>query len=196
MAFAFIIAGIVFCIALTRTPISIDFKNNNFYHICIFVPTLFFGLFAIYEYENHKREVQVNLLCQYNQRYSTDCNIRTMLEWMLKVSISNDKGDIVGVDLSKSYFTPGVNTKELFMRFFEELYLQIEEGNLNAQDVYELFAYYAIKFDKHNEFHKEIVDYTSKEDVEKLPESERNEVNKNWKKFSKFIDKMNEIEGK
>ena len=117
-----------------------------------------------------------------------------MLDWMLKVGITNDCGDIIDVDLGKCYYIPGINTKEMFMRFFEELYLQIEEQNLDAKEVHDLFAYYALKFDKFNDYHKDITDYTAKDEVDKMDKDKAEHVNKNWKRFSKFIKIMDEIE--
>ncbi len=152
--------------------------------------------YAKKQYDRHLKEEYTKLLCQYNQRYSTDCNIRTMLDWMLKVAISDNNGDIVGVDLSKSYYKPGINTKEMFMRFFEELQVQIENKYLNAYDVYDLFAYYAIRFDRFEEYHKDIKDYTRIELVKKESHSSKNTINNNWKRFSNFIELMTKIENK
>ena len=194
IAFASIFAGIVLCIALANTSIGHDIPNHySIFNICLFITTLVFGLYAINEYGNHKREMQTNLLCQYNQRYSADQNIKKVIEWMLKTAHLDKKGEIDKVNLLKSLCSPSINTKEMFMRFFEELQLQIEEKNLNAKDVYELFSYYAIKFDEFNEYHKDITDYTPIKEVYKMAEDQRKSVNENWRRFSKFIEEMHEI---
>lgn len=159
-----------------------------------FFVALYATCYAKKQYERHLKEEHTKLLCEYNQRYSTDCNIRTMLEWMLKVSIQNEKGEIVGVNIERCTYNPGINTKEMFMRFFEELQLQIERKNLEAKEVSDLFAYYALKFDKFTEYHKDITDYTAKEEMDKMDEAKKDEVNENWKRFSNFIHKMHKIE--
>lgn len=151
---------------------------------------------ACYAKEQYLRHLEVEhtkLLCGYNQRYSTDCNIKAMLRWMLEVAVTDEKGEIINVDLTKCCYSPGINTKEMFMRFFEELYLQIEKGNLNANEVYDLFAYYALKFDEFDEYHEDITDYTAKEEVDKMDKDKMDAVNENWKRFSKFIQIMDEI---
>ena len=150
--------------------------------------------YARTKYEEHLKEEHTKLLCEYNQRYSNDCNIKIVIEWMLKVAVTNEKGDIVGVNLAISNYEPSINTKEMFMRFFEELYIQMDVGNLKKDEVHDLFAYYAIKFDNFKEYHNKVTDYTSYEEVQKLSDSEKNNVNANWKYFSKLIDAMIEFE--
>ena len=47
----------------------------------------------------------------------------------------------------------------MFMRFYEELKLQIDEGNIKKEDDKKFFSYYAIKFHENDHFHENIADY-------------------------------------
>lgn len=200
MIIAYIIVGFIFLIVIA---------NENWNSVCqkveyisylgaaanigVFITSVIAGIYAIVQYENHKKEEHTKLLCEYNKRYSTECYITTMLEWMLKVGETNNNGDIVDVNLNKSYIKPGINTKELFMRFFEELHLQIADNNLNPEEVYDYFAYYVLLFDEFNEYHQDITDYVSRKDLERMDKSEKKAVNENWKRFSDFVCMMHDI---
>ena len=86
----------------------------------------------------------------------------------------------------------GIYEKEMFMRFFEELYLQIKAGHLNREDVYHLFAYYALKYNKYLDFRKNIEDYKSKEE---LPANEKDAKEyDNWTNFRCFVEEMTKQE--
>lgn len=197
---AFIFAGIVLCCAFTNA--IIEYAVSNYFisylsaisDIGLFMTTIVATIYAMMQYNEHKNAQRTNLLCEYNQRYSTDTNIKRVIEWILKVAITNEKGEVINVDIDKSYYKPGINTREMFMRFFEELQLQIDKGNLNANDVYNFFAYYAIIYDQFEDLHKDITDYTRWEVVKSTKYGQEDKIiNDNWDLFSKFVAKMNEI---
>ena len=119
--------------------------------------------YAFDQYQNYKNVERTKLLCEYNQRYSSDRNIHDVVSWMLRVAIVNDKGDIVGADPLRCFCKPGIHEKEMFMRFFEELYLHVDNKSIEKKKACLLFSYYAIKFDEIKEFRLEITDYNSKE---------------------------------
>ena len=142
--FAFIIAGIVFCCAFACTTTDeirlltgMDILFTEYLAAIVscgtFMATCFAALFAVNEYQNHKEEQRIGLLGEYNQRYSTDKNIQKVVRWMLKVAIVDESGEIVGANPDRSVCKPDVHEKEMFMRFFEELYLHIKTGIIRKE---------------------------------------------------------------
>ena len=117
-------------------------------------------VYAILEYRRHKKSVSTNLLCQYHQRYVSDKNIESVIQYMLRTAKVDENGEIVGFDETKaSGSDPGIYEKEIFMRFYEELQLQIDDGNIDNDIARDMFSYYVLKFDEIKDFHKEITDY-------------------------------------
>lgn len=203
--FAFVIAGVVFCCAfacttteevgiLLNTEIAYTEYLTAIANCGVFLATCFTALYAVVEYQNHKKEHRIKLLGEYNQRYSTDRNIQKVITWMLKVAIVDNKGDIVGADPNKYFYKPDINTKEMFMRFFEELYLHVNNNSIDKRQACQLFSFYAIKFDEIKEFRLDITDYRSKKE---LIEEERNsEETKDeqtliyWINFREYVEEM------
>ena len=110
---------------------------------------------------------------------------------MLRVAILNDKGEIVGADPIRCYYNPGVHEKEMFMRFFEELYLHVGNKSLDKRQVCLLFSYYAIKFDEIKEFRLDITDYKSKEELEKGKKTnDEKDNNIYWTNYRIFVNEM------
>lgn len=145
--------------------------------ITSFLALLVAGLGAWYakkEYNKHLEEERTKLLCDYNYRYSTDKNVECVIKWMLKIAITDKNGFITGVDRSIANTRPGIYEQEMFLRFFEELYQQIKNEKLDRQKVSNLFSYYALVFDKFEDYHLDITDYN--EDV--------------WNDFRYFVKEM------
>ena len=159
-----------------------------------FIVALCGGLYAVCQYNNHLKEEKRKMLCEYNKRYSSDKNIEKVVEWMLLIArTDDDTGEIIGVKQNIKCIPPSIYTKEMFMRFFEEINLRIEKGDMNADEVYKLFAYYAMKFDEYPGFRLDIKDYKKESELEGNSE----DVNKNkdyWVDFRSFIEKMKKVE--
>lgn len=155
--------------------------------------------YAIVQYKNHLKEEKRKLLCEYNQRYSSDKNIESVIVWMLQVA-KTDKitGEIIGVNREREAksISPGIHKKEMFMRFFEELNIRLEKNDMNANEVYSLFAYYALKFDKYWDFRLDIKDYKNELELRGMHESDRKVFHDYWTGFRSFISKMKTEEQK
>lgn len=117
---------------------------------------------AFYEYKAHDEEEKKQLLLKYNERYSTDENINQVLEFL--TSRGQYKVQI-----------PTVNQREMFLRFFEELEIQIQNNMLDADLVYDLFSFYALEAGKPDDF------LTSKYE------------NQNWRYYMDFYKRMKRI---
>jgi hypothetical protein len=130
--------------------------------------------YAKKQYEKHQEEERTKLLCEYNQRYSTDKNVECVIEWMLKTAIMGKDGRIEKVNRYTNTEAPSVHQKEMFMRFFEELHMQISKNKLDKHEVFNLFSYYALVFDKFEEYRLDITDYNNGE----------------WKSFRDFVEQM------
>ena len=153
--------------------------------------------YAIKQYKRHLQDEHTKLLCEYNYRYSNDSNIRTVIEWMLRVADTDEYGDINGVKSNCYFYAPGINTKELFMRFFEELNLQMEKKNLKSKEVFDLFAYYALRFHEYKDFRLDIDDYKTNEELNDISDDKtRKKMEYRWHNFRSFIGKMKEEENK
>lgn len=157
------------------------------------------AVYAIVQYEDYKLAERTKLFCEYNQRYSTDKNIEEVIQWMLKVSIQDENGQIIGASPMRTYYNPGIYKKEMFMRFFEELNKRIDNKHISKSDAYDFFSYYALLFDRYREFRLDITDY--KRQDKKEDEKDQNNTNECgqdktnlWRGFSSFIEKMIEEE--
>lgn len=127
-------------------------------------------LWIIKEYYAYKRREEANVLSSFNQRYSTDKNIQAVVEYlMMYEDIRNKKGFTYPMP------SPTPFQKELFLRFFEELQIAIENKSLPKDKAYDMFAHYALEADKELNFVADI-----KDDC--------------WKRFHSFINEMKKIE--
>ena len=129
--------------------------------------------FGVKEYDKHIKDKKADMLCQYSQRYATDMNIKKVVDWMLRNM--NDNGSLKVSDHRTTEGEPNVFEKEMFMRFFEELYAQMKRGYLRDDDVKKMFSYYALKFNDYKFFRNSITDYLDKD---------------TWNDFHQFIIKM------
>ena len=112
---------------------------------------------------------------------------------MLKVAKLDNNGEIVGAHPNRILLIkPSINEKEMFMRFFEEVYLHIKEDNLDKESVFRLFAYYAIKSDGHPEFRLDITDYKNEKELNKIKDEKvKKELSIRWSGFREFAKQMN-----
>ena len=95
--------------------------------------TLFAFVWATKEYDLHKETLKAKVLSEYNKRYTEDPNIVRVVRCLQNYRDSN------------SYQCYKLTKQEIqmFMRFFEELKVQINHGRIDEEDVFELFTYYA-----------------------------------------------------
>ena len=120
--------------------------------------------YAMKEYNLHKKREESDILAKFNERYSTDENIQKSLK------------DLIVLKKNKNVNNPEVlNHHEMFLRFFEELQIAIENKALNPEIVCYMFAYYAIEADRCD-------DFVSKEDNYQT-----------WKRFKVFVQDMKKI---
>lgn len=119
---------------------------------------------TIWEYLNHRKRIKAEVLGQYNKRYSEDEHINKVVPFLIS-DIMKEK--IVKVS---------VHDVEMFMRFFEEIELQIEIDRLDAESVYDLFSYYALYLDSRHSLLESLTidDY----------------IEENWKLYLKFVNRM------
>ena len=102
---------------------------------------LFAFIVTLLEYLSSKDAKQAQVLSEYNKRYTEDPNIIKVVKYLNYIdkdgNINNPNRDI-----------PSNYEVEMFMRFFEEIELQIRTGRLDDKDVNNLFVYYAYKLGK------------------------------------------------
>lgn len=101
-------------------------------------------IIACNEYFEHKDKKQAAILSEYNQRYSTDPNIIKVVQYLNYMDNGGKINNPIRV-------RPSNYEVEMFMRFFEELGLQIECGRLKQEDVEDLFLYYAKKLNENSD---------------------------------------------
>ena len=112
--------------------------------ISAFVACLAFCV-ATHEYSLHKDSNQARVLADYNQRYCSDPIIAKVVRYLHE-----------NKDNRCSFIKPTSNEVELFMRFIEELEIQIERKRLDEDDVCCLFLYYAHYLGTEEEIRKEL----------------------------------------
>ncbi len=132
------------------------------------IVTLFAFIVAWMEYHSRLDSMKAQVFSEYNKRYSEDPNIVKVVKYLNYI-------DLDGTIHNPHQEKPSNYEVEMFMRFFEELELQIRYGRLNEKDVLDLFVYYANKIN----INKELRNHLGVTDYEK-----------NW---SIFISLMNRI---
>lgn len=68
----------------------------NIANVGLFITAVLSACYTYRQYKKHLEEERTKLLCEYNQRYSTDKNVRCVVKWMLNVA-EVQNGDINGV---------------------------------------------------------------------------------------------------
>ena len=130
-------------------------------------------VYAKKEYDHHKKSEQTSLLCQYLNRYVNSETIQKVTEYIIETALLDEKENIIGFDNSKKpQDAPSIREKELFMHFFEEIQLHIDNNMIDANVAKELLGYYAGIFHKYEGFHQGISDY---------------ENEKYWRLYLKFV---------
>ena len=149
------------------------------------------ALYAMYKYETHLKEEKTRLLCDYNQRYASCKDVKRIIEWIHKVVVEDEKGKIMEIDIQRTNIRPTLHTKEIFMRFFEEINIQLSNNNLDLDNVFHLFAYYPLLLNKFPELREDIADYKSDEELSIMDnEEEKKRLEKYWSNFRTFIKRM------
>ena len=116
--------------------------------------------YAKKEYEYHKKCERTTLLCHYLDRYANTETIRKVICYILDTALLDEKGNIVGIDPDKhSDSVPTLREKELFMHFFEEIQLQINNEMIDKSDAFDLMGYYCGIFHRIEGYHRDVTDY-------------------------------------
>lgn len=182
---AIVMASISFVLILL--PIKIVFLNNvcGFFSgdkVTDYIMVYFAAItlvYTCYEYKSHRDRVKAEVLGMYNERYSKDEHINKVVPFLIS-EIMNTKTENASKELKME--DPSVHNMEMFMRFFEEMELQIEKDRLDADSVYKLFSFYALFLD-------------SKLDI--LERHSIDDYNRdNWELFFNFINRMAKIDFK
>lgn len=119
-------------------------------------------IYAIKEYVHYKRSTRATLLCHYLERYANEKSIIKVINYIIDSAKVDKTGQIIGYEHNnKNIKNPTVLEKEMFMHFFEELQLQIDEKLLEQSKVIDLLGYYAGIFHRIEGFHKDITDYNN-----------------------------------
>ena len=94
-------------------------------------------LFYTYmQYKDYRKREKSEVLGQYNERYSRDEHVNKVVDYIIR----HMEGEYI---IKK----PTTHDAEMFMRFFEEMQIQIDNDRLDENQVFDLFAYYAMVFD-------------------------------------------------
>ena len=118
-------------------------------------------------YYFHRQRDRAEVLSKYNERYSKDEHVNKVVPFLI--------ADIMGTKV----VAPSIYNMEMFMRFFEEMELQIEKRRLDADSVYKLFSYYALYLDSKPNLIMRLSIDDYRED--------------NWELFLNFVDRMAKI---
>ncbi|MBR5039322.1 MAG: hypothetical protein IKX65_11465 [Prevotella sp.] len=125
-------------------------------------------IFSYVQIKNYKKQGRIELLSDYNKRFCANEELKVVGKYLEKEC---------GLNHHYNVPEPDDHQVEMFMRFFEEIELLINEGAMDEETVYYMFSYYALEFDKKKNKWKR-VDYESG----------------NWKIFRMFINRMKRIQ--
>ena len=134
-----------------------DYKVTDCLTVMVTAMTI---LATIHEYQSHRERIKTEVLGQYNERYSRDEHVNKVVNYIIR-----------HMDGKVTYCLPSTHDAEMFMRFFEEMQIQIDQERLVEKQVYDLFAYYAIAFDINSEIRNNlgIIDYETLMIISKSP---------------------------
>lgn len=141
---------------------------GNFAELITALIAFFAFVITLLEYLLSKDAKQAQVLSEYNKRYSEDPNIIKVVKYLNYI-------DVNGTMNNPPREKPSNYEVEMFMRFIEELELQIHCGRLNEKDVSDLFVYYAKMINENGELrrHLGVTDYEE-----------------NWNRYKKLIERI------
>ena len=120
-------------------------------------------VYSYCEYNEHKNQHKYSVLAEYNKRYMEDPSIKVVVNALIAHMDHHE------------YQMPSINERELFMRFYEELQLQIDSKLISKEESKYFFAYYAIAFNLIQDFHKGL-DYNEDEEEKSF-----------WENFDQYV---------
>ena len=168
--------SVVLCYGLDfDLPISTEW-SSFLQAIAVTVALLISGgalYYAKKEHELHKKSENITILCQYLQRYTNDPYIKKLEDYILDMALFDEDENIIGFDSKKQPGnTPTIWEKEMFMHFFEEIQLLIDNKVIDKNIVIDLIGYYVGIFHRIKEYHQDITDYDNE---------------RYWKYYLKFV---------
>ena len=92
---------------------------------------------ALMEYVDYKKKVRATTFTEYNKRYTEDENVIAVTKYLICILENHQQAPNLAEE-------PSIYQKEMFLRFFEELDYQMQNGRLKKDDVLDFFAYYAV----------------------------------------------------
>jgi len=175
-----IIPLVLFCITILLVIVwNVPFDtrwSNSIEALAVSLALIISGgalFYAKREYEHNKKSERTALLCQYLQRYANDQYIKKIEDYILETALLNGEERIIGFDKSKSpSYIPTIWEKEMFMHFFEEIQLLIDDNMIDKDVVIDLIGYYIGIFHRIEDYHADITDYNEE---------------KYWKYYLKFV---------
>ena len=173
-----VIIIVLVVVTLLLFPIKIVILNDVFDYLkgdklTDWLLTIFTAITVWYtysQYRGYRKRIKAEVLGQYNERYSRDEHLNKVVDYIIHYIDNNVVNPL-----------PSVHDAEMFMRFFEEMEIQIKENRMDEQQVKQLFSFYAIKLGEDECIRKElgIVDYDNSD---------------NWEGFKSFVERMKRID--
>ena len=93
---------------------------------------------TIWGYTIQKKISRYEVFSEYSKRYSEDKNLKVVSCALIDYMENKKENENINVDNLTIY------QKEMFLRFFEELELQIENKRMDKPTVQDFFVYYAV----------------------------------------------------
>ena len=169
-----IILIIMLDIVLNITDLGCKDKIDVFFSFM----TFFISIYALYitkdEYDKHVERRKSDTLSKLSERYATDKNIETVVKELL-ACYDDESGTYLRSRLNSE---ENIYSRELFIRFFDELVYAKENDAIDLDNVCYNFGYYAVL--AHFMGSQFLSDYESG----------------NWGRFRKFTKNLNELGGK
>ena len=107
---------------------------GNIIDFCIMVVAIIAACISYKEWYSHKTKEYNKLLSQLNERYINNKDIQTVVKYLRYTEPSDSQPDAYQIDL--------------FLRFFEELGVYLENNSIKKEDVRNFFNYYIEQFFK------------------------------------------------
>lgn len=104
---------------------------SDIINLMILIVALSAFLLSIHELRSYKRKENNKLLSQLNKRYLGNPNMQAVVKYLRDIDPEDDE--------------PSAYQVEMFLRFFEELYVYLRHDGLKKEDVIEFFNYYLEK---------------------------------------------------
>lgn len=97
------------------------------------IATTYALIYTVSQYESHVEQTKISVLSKYNERYCNSPEIARVIKYI--ANCLDDNGSLITEQFQNSKYLCTNHDREIFMRFFEEIQISIDNALLDSQYV-------------------------------------------------------------